>query len=188
MLRVGIGDVKGLSVAFCNQCGSEVPEGARFCQSCGAAVSTAAVASGEHAAVPPPTMNASPMPMPPPVPYQPGMYVQPPFPIGPGQALPPARSGKAIAGLWLGVASIFPGILMTWVGILLGILAIVFSVIAVNDIRGFEAQFPGSRPPDGKQQAQIGIALAIIGIIGSTLLLIYILNNLDRFGIRITSP
>src|SRR5262249_40222012 len=148
----------GLSVAFCNQCGSEVPEGARFCQNCGAAVSTAAGASSEHAAVPPPIMSATPMPMPPAQsPYQPGMYAPPPYPVMSGRAKPPARSGKAIAGLWLGVTSIFPGILMTWVGIVLVILAIIFSVIALNDIRGFEAKFPDSRPPEGKLQAQIGI-------------------------------
>jgi hypothetical protein len=135
-------------------------------------------------------MNAAPMPTPPPapVPYQQGVYAPPPYPAMPGQAHLPARSGKAIAGLWLGVTSIFPGILMTWVGIVLGILAIIFSVIALNDIRAFQAQFPDSRPPDGKLQAQIGIALATVGIICSTLLLIYILNNLDRFGIRLTSP
>jgi hypothetical protein len=184
------GGVKGHAASFCNQCGSEVPDGARFCQNCGAALHIAAGASGEATpgqfptAPPLPTASA---PLPPPYPYQPAPFAPPPYPVGPGQAFASQRSGKATAGFWLGIMSIVPGILMTWVGILLGILGIVFSAIALSEMNRFASQFPDV-PPQGKRQAQIGIALSIVGIVCSTIFLIYLLNNLERYGIKITTP
>ena len=167
-----------------------MPDGARFCQNCGATLLAPAAIASEPAANPalastqPPAMPPyAPLP-----PYQPEAYAPPPYPVVPGQPYAPVRSGKAIAGMWLGITSIFPGFFLTWVGILIGILGIIFSAIALNEIRGFAARFPGTQPPNGKTQAQIGIALSIIGIIVSTIFLIYLLNNLDRYGIKITTP
>jgi hypothetical protein len=183
--------MKGRGVAFCNQCGSEVPDGARFCQNCGAALAATESVSREAVTEPASAMHPAPMQASPytPLPsYPPGTYAPPPYAVVPGQPYAPQRSGKAIAGMWLGITSIVPGILMTWVGILLGLLGIIFSAIALGDIRRAAAQFPDAPPPDGKTRAQIGIALSIVGVILSTIFLIYLLNNLDRFGIKITSP
>ncbi len=98
----------------------------------------------------------------------------------PGQPYMPRRSGKATAGMWLGIVSIFPGAIMNWVGILLGILGIVFSAIALNEMRNIPHQ-SGDGPigSPGRGKAIAGIVCSIVGIVLSTLFLIYILQNYD---------
>ena len=175
-------------MVHCPTCGTEVPEGARFCQNCGAEVagrpgavpgSPAAAEPAPHAASPPyavPTAAAA-MPN-----YA---YPPPPYPVVPGQPYQPARSGKVIAGMWLGIVSI-PGMILSWVGIVIGVLGLIFSLIGLNEIRRREHAGSVPTPSADRRQAVAGIICSIIGIAGSSAFLIYILSHLDDFGIKLT--
>jgi hypothetical protein len=170
-------------MTHCPACGSETPEGARFCQNCGADLLSAtrpevaeAMPGGAVTAprIAPPTFP----PAAPPYATQPSMpYPPPPYAVVPGQPYLPTRSGKAVAGFWLGIASIFPGTLLSWVGIVIGVLGLVFSLIGVRETRVAVAN---------RWQAVTGAILSVIGIAASSAFLIYILTHLDDFGIKLT--
>lgn len=177
-------------MSYCNACGSEVPEAARFCQNCGAALAPAAPAGAAEAAPRPVSGGVPPPAVPPyaaPPPYAPPGFAPPPYAVLPGQPYIPARNGKAIAGMWLGIASIVPGSLMNWVGIVVGIIGLIFSLIALHDIRVFQRQFGAAAPYPGRTEAMAGAICAVVGIILSTAFLIYLLMNLERYGIRLTN-
>ncbi len=177
-------------MAHCPECGSEVPVGARFCQNCGADLAS------PQGALPAPAIETAP-PLAPPIPYSvppapypplasPPIYPMPPYPIVPGQPYGPTKSGKAIAGFWLGIVSFMPGMFLSWVGILIGIVGLIFSILGRSEARQ-RASIPGQPRADfGQTQAMIGIVFSILGIIASTIFLVYILNNLDKYGIHLT--
>lgn len=170
-------------MSYCNACGTEVPEGARFCQNCGAQLappSDPAPAEIRSAPAPPhlpPSMPAHG--------YTPPAYPPPPYPIIPGYPVAPPKSGKAIAGFWLGVASI-PCAILSWIGIIIGLLGLIFGLLGLGEARRLAATTGEGPARYGRRQAGIGIACAIIGIIASTAVLVYLLNNLDKYGIKIT--
>jgi uncharacterized integral membrane protein len=68
---------------------------------------------------------------------------------------------------------------MNWVGILLGLLGIVFSAIALSEMRNVARQAGDGAASLGRGKAIAGIICSIVGIILSTLFLIYILQNYD---------
>lgn len=171
-------------MAHCPACGTEVPEGARFCQNCGAALagspaptSIDAITAGAPI-LPPPVAT---LPVPPLPPYA---YPPPPYPVIPGQPYAPTRSGKAVAGMWLGIASI-PGMILSWVGVIIGVLGLVFSLIGLSEIRRRE-RYGAATPGADRRQAIVGIICSIVGIAASSAFLIYILSHLDDFGIKLT--
>lgn len=176
---------------YCNACGTEVPEAARFCQNCGVTLAPAAVAVGAVESAPAPISSPMvPSALPPyaaPPTYAQTGFAPPPYAMLPGQPHVPARNGKAIAGMWLGIASIFPGSLMNWIGIVIGIVGMIFSLIALNDIRVFQRQFGAATPYPGRGEARAGTICSAIGIILSTAFLVYILMNLERYGIKLTN-
>lgn len=112
-------------------------------------------------------------------------YPPPPYPVVPGQPYLPARSGKAIAGMWLGIASV-PGMILSWVGIVIGVLGLIFSLIGLGEIRRRERDGYVVAPSPDRRQAVAGIICSIIGIAASSAFLIYILSHLDDFGIKLT--
>jgi hypothetical protein len=124
---------------------------------------------------PPAPMQYNPPPGP-----QPGpMYAPPPYSVVPGQPYAPRRSGKATVAMWLGIASIFPGSIMNWVGIVVGILGIIFSAVALSELRVLAGQGTDSGAMQTRKRAMIGIICSIIGIILSTIFLVYILQHYD---------
>ena len=177
-------------MTHCPTCGTEVPEGARFCQNCGAdvsgdagheaAIAVAPMAFGTTPAMLPPT---APPPFAPPVPGY--AYPPPPYPVVPGQSYLPPRSGKAIAGMWLGIASV-PGMILSWAGVVIGVLGLIFSLLGLNEVRRRERDFPVAMPSPDRRQAVVGIICSIIGIAASSAFLLYILSHLDEFGIKLT--
>jgi len=114
-------------------------------------------------------------------------YPTPPYPIVPPDAYAPTRNGKAIAGMWLGIASIVPGVLLSWIGIVLGIVGLILSAIALSEMRRPVMAPDQSSPATNRSQAVAGLILSIIGIVSSTAFLIYLLNNLERFGVKLTT-
>jgi hypothetical protein len=179
-------------VPYCNACGSETPEGARFCQNCGAEIGTPppvtdTLAANQPTSPAPPTAysqtppaaSGAPSIVPPYYPYPPA------YPNVPGQPYLSRTNGKAVAGMYLGIASVFPGALFNWIGIVIGITGLIFSLIALNEIR-LSVASPYVPPQSGRNQARTGLILSIVGIILSTLFLIYLLNNLDKYGIKLT--
>lgn len=113
------------------------------------------------------------------------MYPPPPYPVVPNYVAAPTRSGKAVAGFWLGIISI-PCCILSWVGIIIGVLGLIFSVLGVGEARRVGAATGESPARFGYRQARIGIACAVIGILLSTAFLIYLLNNLEKYGITFT--
>jgi zinc ribbon protein len=173
------------TMAYCNACGTEVPEGARFCQNCGAALAPAAdsapITPSHPAILPPPNSPA----MTPAPGYTPPVYPPPPYPVVPGYAVTPARSGKAVAGFWLGVASI-PCCILSWIGVIIGVLGLIFGLLGLGEARRLGSMAGESPTRFGYRQASIGIACAVIGILASVAVFVYLLNNLDKYGIKIT--
>lgn len=173
-------------MAYCNACGTEVPEGARFCQNCGANLTPAdggpVVANPAMAtqAVYPPLFAPAYGPTSP-------LYPPPPYAItsGAGYAVTPSKSGKAVAGFWIGIASI-PCFVLSWIGIIIGILGLIFGLIGLSEARRIAAMTGESPLRYGQRQAWIGIVCAIAGIIASAAFLVYLLNNLEKYGIKIS--
>ena len=169
---------------YCNTCGAEVPDGARFCQNCGAELAPSA------GGAPMPTA-LTPLPPPnPPAPqavygFSPPVYPPPPYPVVPGYAAQPAKSGKAVAGFWLGIVSI-PCCILSWVGIIIGVLGLIFSLLGLSEAKRLGATTGEPPARFGYRHASIGIVCAVIGILASAAFLIYLLNNLERYGIKIT--
>jgi hypothetical protein len=112
-------------------------------------------------------------------------YPPPPYPIIPNYAVAPTKSGKAVAGFWLGIVSI-PCCILSWVGIIIGVLGLIFGILGLGEARRLGVATRESPIRFGYQQARIGIACAVIGILGSAVFLIYLLNNLEKYGIKFT--
>jgi zinc ribbon protein len=169
---------------FCNACGTEVPEGARFCQNCGAELLPAAgnaAMQPSPAVIPPPNFPA----VAPPYGYSPPIYPPPPYPVIPNYAVGPTKSGKAVAGFWLGIVSI-PCFVLSWVGVIIGILGLIFGLLGLSEARRLASTMGENPARFGYRQARVGIACAVIGILASAAFLIYLLNNLDKYGIKFT--
>jgi len=115
----------------------------------------------------------------------PSVYAPPPYPIVPGYVGVPTKSGKAVAGFWLGIASI-PCFILSWIGIIIGILGLIFGLLGLSEARHLAAATGESPARYGYRQASIGIACAVVGILASAAFLVYLLNNLDKYGIKIT--
>lgn len=172
------------AMTFCNACGTEVPAGARFCQNCGAELEP-----GIGGAPRQPSTALDPPPIPPAIPprfgYPPPVYPPPPYPVVPGYAAAPTKNGKAVAGFWLGVISI-PCCILSWVGVVIGILGLIFGLLGLGEARQLASTTGESPTRFGYRQAVIGILCAVIGIVASAAFLIYLLNNLDKYGIKFT--
>jgi hypothetical protein len=174
-------------MVHCPTCGTEVPEGARFCQNCGAEIA-ASPATEANVAVPAPAPHLPPLPYAMPMPTAPtpdNTYPPPPYPVVPGYPYQPMRSGKAVAGMWLGIASV-PAMILSWVGIIIGVLGLIFSLLGLSEIRGRERSGYLTAPSADRRQAVAGIICSIIGIAASSAFLFYILSHLDDFGIKLT--
>ncbi len=171
------------TITFCNACGAEVPEGARFCQNCGAELTstTGMVPAQTDSALAQPLHSPIVMP---PYGYAPPIYPTP-LPAVPGYGAVPTRSGKAVAGFWLGIVSI-PCFLLSWIGVIIGILGLIFGLLGLSEARRIAAATGENRVRFGYRQAIIGIACAVVGIVASAAFLIYLLNNLDKYGIKLT--
>ncbi len=173
-------------MAYCNACGTEVPEGARFCQNCGANLAPADGGSvganpaiATHAAYLPPFAptygSAAPL------------YPPPPYAIvpGAGHATLPSKSGKAVAGFWIGIASI-PCCILSWIGIIVGLVGLIFALLGLRETRRLALSGGESPQRYGQTQAIVGVVCAIIGIAASVIVLVYLLNNLEKYGIKIS--
>ncbi len=171
------------TITFCHACGTEVPEGARFCQNCGVELTPATGNIPAH------TDPAPMKPANPPIVMPPYGYASPSYPASypviPGYAAAPVRSGKAVAGFWLGIVSI-PCCILSWIGIIIGVLGLIFGLLGLSEARRMAAATAESPARFGYRQAIIGIACAVIGILASAAFLIYLLNNLDKYGIKLT--
>ena len=111
------------------------------------------------------------------------MYPSPPYPVVPGfVAAPPMRSGKAVAGFWIGIASI-PCCILSWIGVIVGLVGLIFGLLGVRETRRFAALHGESPGRYGQSRAIIGVVCAIVGIAASVIVLVYLLNNLDKYGI-----
>lgn len=146
----------------CSKCGSENPDDAVFCSTCGSAF-TPEGAEGETAAPPPypPAMGvqeggAAPPPPPygqpyaqyPPQGYQPGA----PYPPGQYQVVAQTSNSKATASLVLGIVGLFV------CPIVCSVLAIILGTTAKNEIAasgGWQA---------GESNARAGIILGWVGL------------------------
>ncbi len=177
---------------YCNACGTEVPEAARFCQNCGTTLTpTAAPVGASESAGIPTSGSIAPLALPPyaaPPTYAQTGLAPPPSAMLPGQPYVPARNGKAIAGMWLGIASIIPGAILTWVGILIGITGIIFSLLALSDIRSFARRGDALAVFPGKTEAIAGIICGIVGIACSVALLVYVLMHYDLSAFTTPRP
>lgn len=169
-------------MAFCNACGTEVPEQARFCQNCGANLMPT---DGIPAMTPPTTAPQPPYPPPYASAYGsvPPSYPPPPYAVVPGYTVPPTKSGKAVAGFWIGIASI-PCCIFSWIGVIVGITGLVFGLLGWRDTHRFAAINGESPARYGRTQATIGIICAVVGIAASVAVLVYLLNHLERYGIK----
>jgi hypothetical protein len=175
-------------MVHCPTCGTEVPEGARFCQNCGVEIAgNPETEPNVVAPMPAPQMPLqSPYMTPPPTaPMPTSAYPPPPYPVVPGYPYQPHRSGKAVAGMWLGIASV-PGMILNWVGIVIGILGLVFSLIALNEVRQQGRNGMVIASNTDRSKAIAGIICSVVGIIGSSAFLIYILSHLNELGIKFT--
>lgn len=185
-------------MATCPTCGADVPDGARFCQNCGAALTPTDQASGESLAEPRPLAAALPVPpaVPPyPItaygqqPFVPQQFAPPPYALVPGQ--PPyalRKSGMALAGMICGIASL-PLVFLSWIDIIIALCGIVFSLIGLKETNPRRVSpVPGAPPATGRTQAIVGLVLASIGLILASILLVYILANYNdlraRFQLR----
>lgn len=106
---------------FCQACGKQLAETAKFCEFCGKPV---------VAAAPPP-------PAPPVAPVAPAAPVRPAAPPAPGPAMPDKTSGMAIASLVFGLLAIL-------FSFLAGIPAVVFGHLARSDIQKSGGRVKGS--------------------------------------------
>jgi len=170
---------------YCNACGAEVPEGARFCQNCGTELTSATgimPAPIATASIQPPSNPPTVMP---PYGYAPSIYPPPPYSVVPGYGATPTKSGKAVAGFWLGIVSI-PCCILSWIGIIIGVLGLIFGLLGLGEARRIAAATGESPARFGYRQATVGIACAVVGILASAAFLIYLLNNLDKYGIKFT--
>lgn len=120
----------------------------------------------------------------PPYGYAPPIYPTP-FPAVPGYGAVPTKNGKAVAGFWLGIVSI-PCFLLSWIGVIIGALGLIFGLLGLGEARRIAAAMGENRVRFGYRQAIIGIACAVVGILASAAFLIYLLNNLDKYGIKFT--
>ena len=108
-----------------------------------------------------------------PSPYgYPGSYGPTPPPYH-GYAQPKAGSGKAVAGLVLGIASIVFCFLSFFDGILV-ILGLIFSLIAMG-----ETKTPGT---SGRGMAIAGLICAIVGAVLATLFGVLIIHAINQCG------
>ena len=89
----------------------------------------------------------------------------------------------AVAGFCIGIAAVTIGIALTWLGTIIGITGLIFSIIGIGETNPRTTHPAG--PRTGRGFAIAGVILSILGIIGSVLLLIYILQNAERFGIQL---
>lgn len=166
----------------CEKCGAGVPEGARFCPSCGSAAGSAREPGGEAPTtavppVPPPVTAAGPVP-PPPVPTPsgdarsqrptpPGAVPPPggtfppppgapPFPRGPYQYV--RNNPLCVAALVLGIASL----VLLWgpfFGLGIAGAGIVCAIIGIGQVDQDPEVFRG------KNLGQAGLVLSIIGAV-----------------------
>ncbi|MHB8645195.1 MAG: zinc ribbon domain-containing protein [Thermomicrobiales bacterium] len=172
------------TIVYCNACGTAVPEGARFCQNCGAELPSPTGGALTQTA-PTSTLPPNPSGVLPPYGFAPPVYPPPPYPVVPGYSTAPTKSGKAVAGFWLGIASI-PCFVLSWVGIIIGVLGLIFGLLGRSEARRFAATTGEDPARYGYRQATIGIACAVFGMLASAAFLAYLLNNLDKYGIKLT--
>ena len=112
----------------------------------------------------------------------PGQQLAPPYPPYPVPARP-QRSGMAIVGFCLGLATVVIGIALTWVGTIMGIAGLIFSLVGLSET-SYRSRIPGG-PRTGRIFAIFGAVLSLVGITGSIALLIYVLMHLADFGITL---
>lgn len=173
---------------YCPNCGAETREGARFCYQCGTGLHAEAVAgpASVTAAATDPTIITVPgvapavIPSVPPPPMP--LFPPPSYPLMPGMPFP-QRSRMATTGFCLGLATVVFGIILTWLGTIMGVCGLIFSLIGLRET-DLHTRLAGG-PRTGRGLAIAGVILSVVGIIGSIALLVYILQNADRFGIQL---
>ena len=135
---------------FCEQCGGQLTEDARFCARCGAPVREAAPASQPWAGPPQQSPPSEAMPPPP--------MVAPPPPAPPapsagwdasGYTTPTKTNGLAVASMVLGIVWVY------WIG---SILALVFGYVAKGQIKR------SNGTQTGRGMAIAGIVLGWVGV------------------------
>jgi hypothetical protein len=137
---------------FCEQCGGQLTEDARFCARCGAPVREVAPAtpppSTPLASTPPPGTIAPPPTVAPPPPPPPSAGWATPSGAS-GYASPTKTNGLAIASMVLGILWLY------WIG---SILALVFGYVAKSQIKR------SNGAQTGRGMAIAGIVLGWVGV------------------------
>lgn len=160
---------------FCPACGSENPEGSRFCSTCAMEIPAATQVPDPTRVMPPPQMHIpyqtqQPFQQPPPPSFQ-QQPIQPPV-FQPSPPPPPyyqqqgfyppnsyKASGRATAAMVLAIVSIVPGLCFSFFGMLLGITAAVVGKQEMDAIRR------GLSSPAGLGNAKFGLYCGIVGAI-----------------------
>ena len=137
----------------CPKCSVPVPEGAKFCPGCGAAVAPPLAASDGQAQPPPPGPGAVP---PPPGVAPPGTpFISPPPGAYPG--VPVARNNPlCVASLAIGVASII-FLCGPFFGVPLAVAGIICGVMGMRQVDESPREFTG------RGLGQAGLVLSIAG-------------------------
>lgn len=147
----------------CTKCSAPVPEGARFCQKCGEAVSGP---PGTPGAVQPPPSGPGTVPPPPGVPPPPAPPYVPPQP-GAYPGVPVARNNPlCVASLAIGVASIV-FLCGPFFGVPLAVAGIICGVMGMRQVDESPREFTG------RGLGQAGFILSIVG--GSLSILLHTL-------------
>ena len=145
---------------FCNTCGINNADSARFCVNCGTSMVAPTVVVN-----PAQVMGAGTAPAPAPVQSQQPVAPQPQNPwlaVPPPMTQPTRTSGKAVASLILGIVNA----LFLFIVFPIGILAIVFGHLGRNEVK----QSNGA--VDGGGMAMAGLVLGYMGVAGIPFILI----------------
>ena len=159
---------------FCENCGSQIPDGSALCPNCGAAVRVSPT-TGE--AVPVQPIEAVPVQPVQPVYQQPvqPVYQQPAYQATPIYQQPAAGGSKALAivALVLGIC----GLVFCWIpifGMLIAIAGLICGILSLKN-------------PSGKGMGLTGMILSIVGCVIGFMMIVSILAGTGSYTNKVSS-